>query len=51
MPFVATPLSACSGIQSALDPAGAEAEDVATLFWVMVAGGAAIWLLVIGLLA
>ena len=51
MPLVATPLSACSGIQSALDPAGAEAEDVAALFWVMVAGGAAIWLLVIGLLA
>lgn len=42
-------LSACSGVQSALDPAGLEADAVATLFWVMVAGGGVIWLLVVGL--
>lgn len=39
----------CSGIQSALDPAGTEAQSVATLFWVMTAGGAVIWLAVMGL--
>ncbi len=36
-------LAGCSGVQSALDPAGEEADQVATLFWVMVAGGAVIW--------
>jgi len=41
-------LSSCSGVQSALDPAGREAEAVATLFWVMVAGGGLIWLCVMG---
>ena len=44
------PLSGCSGAQSALDPAGDEAAAVYTLFLVMVAGGALIWLAVIGLL-
>lgn len=43
-------LSSCSGIQSALDPAGPEAEDVATLFYVMLVGGAAIWVGVVGTL-
>lgn len=43
-------LSSCSGIQSALDPAGPEAADVATLFYVMLAGGAAIWAGVVGTL-
>lgn len=42
-------LSSCAGVQSALDPAGTEADAVATLFWVMVAGGGLIWLLVVGL--
>lgn len=42
-------LSSCAGVQSALDPAGSEADAVATLFWVMVAGGGLIWLLVVGL--
>lgn len=42
--------SGCSGIQSALDPGGAEAEAVARLFWVMVAGGTVIWLAVMGAL-
>lgn len=35
-------LASCSGIQSALDPAGEEAAQVATLFWVMTVGGAII---------
>ncbi len=43
-------LSSCSGLQSALDPAGPEAADVATLFYVMLAGGALIWLGVLGML-
>lgn len=43
-------LASCSGVQSALDPAGEEAGQIATLFWVMTAGGAAIWLFVVGLL-
>jgi cytochrome c oxidase subunit 2 len=43
-------LSSCSGVQSALDPAGPEATDVATLFYVMLAGGAAIWAGVVGTL-
>ncbi len=43
-------MSGCAGVQSALDPSGAEAKQIATLFWVMVAGGAAIWLAVIGTL-
>ncbi|MFD1746771.1 cytochrome c oxidase subunit II [Rhizobium helianthi] len=37
-------------MQSALDPAGREAEAVALLFWVMVAGGGVIWLGVMGAL-
>lgn len=41
-------LGACSGPQSALDPAGREAAEVARLFWVMLAGAAIIWLAVIG---
>ncbi|MCO5731725.1 cytochrome c oxidase subunit II [Rhizobium sp. SSA_523] len=49
-PLVFLPvLTACSGVQSALDPAGLEAEAVAQLFWVMVVGGGVIWLLVVGL--
>ncbi|WP_343057311.1 cytochrome c oxidase subunit II [Chthonobacter rhizosphaerae] len=39
----------CSGPQSALDPAGREAETVAHLFFVMTIGGAVIWLAVIAL--
>ena len=41
-------LTACSGPQSALAPAGAGAEPLADLFWVMVIGAALIWLAVIG---
>lgn len=43
-------LSGCSGVQSALDPAGEEAVEVARLFWTMAAGGAVIWIMVVGLL-
>ena len=41
-------LTACSGVQSALDPAGHEAREVATLFWVMLAGAGVVWTVVIG---
>ncbi len=43
-------LSGCSGTQSALDPAGEEADAVYTLFLVMAVGGTLIWLGVVGLL-
>ena len=42
-------VAGCSGPQSALDPAGTEAQSVATLFWVMLAGAVAIWFAVMGL--
>lgn len=42
-------LASCTGMQSALDPAGEEASQVATLFWVMTAGGAVIWAVVVAL--
>lgn len=42
-------LAACKTGQSALHPASQDARDVATLFWVMTAGGAAIWLIVMGI--
>ena len=49
-PVLALPLAACnSGIQSALDPAGQEAMQAATLFWVMTVGGLAIWAFVVAL--
>jgi cytochrome c oxidase subunit II len=39
----------CTGTQSALDPAGREAAQIAELFWWMVAGAAAIWVGVVAL--
>ena len=42
-------LAGCAGVQSALDPAGRDAETIAQLFWVMVAGAVVLWLLVNGL--
>ncbi|KQT52733.1 cytochrome B [Aureimonas sp. Leaf454] len=42
-------LSACTGPQSTFDPAGTEAASVLGLFWVMLAGATAIWILVVGL--
>jgi cytochrome c oxidase subunit 2 len=44
-------LSGCTGIQSALDPRGPAANAIADLTWVMFAGAAAIFLLVVALLA
>lgn len=41
-------LAGCGGPQSALDVAGREAEAVAGLFWIMLAGAGVIWALVIG---
>ena len=38
----------CSGNPSALAPAGAEAEAVARIFWVMAAGAVGVWLAVVG---
>lgn len=42
-------LAGCSGPQSALDPAGYDAERLADLFWVMTIGSGVIWLTVMGL--
>lgn len=42
-------ITSCSGVQSALDPAGEEAESVATLFWVMTVGGLIIWATVVAI--
>jgi len=42
-------LAGCSGVQSALDPAGFEADAVARLFWVMLAAAALLWAAVLGL--
>ncbi|WP_159994664.1 cytochrome c oxidase subunit II [Roseomonas sp. 18066] len=42
-------LAGCSGVQSALDPAGQEARVVARLFWVMLLAGTAIWLAMMAL--
>ena len=46
---VALALTACEGAQSAFDPAGVEATRVLGLFWVMLAGGVAVWVTVIAL--
>ncbi|MFD1331723.1 cytochrome c oxidase subunit II [Methylopila musalis] len=46
--LVALGLSSCAGVQSALDPAGHEARQVATLFWVMTIGAGVVWCLVLG---
>jgi cytochrome c oxidase subunit 2 len=42
-------LPGCDGPQSALDPAGRGAEQIADLLWWMTVGGVVIWLAVIGL--
>lgn len=39
----------CSGVQSALDPAGENASRLSDLLWIMAIGAAAIWLAVVGL--
>ncbi|MCA1439532.1 cytochrome c oxidase subunit II [Ensifer sp. IC4062] len=40
----------CAGRQSALDPAGSEADATSFLFWILVSTGALIWLALVGLL-
>lgn len=42
-------LSACVGPQTAFDPAGVEAARVLALFWIMLAGAVAIWVVVVGI--
>src|SRR5688572_10458880 len=42
-------LSACGGAQSALDPAGREAERIAVLFWWMTGGAVVVWIAVAAL--
>ncbi|MXP64396.1 cytochrome c oxidase subunit II [Roseomonas sp. M0104] len=42
-------LAGCSGAQSALDPAGFEADAVARLFWIMLGAAALLWVAVLGL--
>lgn len=42
-------MSGCSGVQSALDPAGFEAREVSTLFVVMAIGAGVIWAAVMAL--
>ena len=44
------PLAGCAGPLSTLDPAGPAAGSIAMLFWVMLAGSALLFALVIGLL-
>lgn len=41
--------AASAQVQSVLHPAGEEAAEVARLFWIMTASGAAIWLIVMGI--
>lgn len=43
------PLAGCAGDLSALDPAGPAARSVALLWWVMLAGSAVLFALVLGL--
>ncbi|MBM9596173.1 c-type cytochrome [Rhodobacteraceae bacterium MCCB 386] len=43
-------LPACDGPQSALAPAGREAELLADLFWIMLAGAVVLWLAINGLM-
>ena len=47
---LSTAVAACGGPQSALQPAGVEAQQVARLFLAMASAGAVIWLAVMGLL-
>jgi cytochrome c oxidase subunit II len=47
---IVIPLSGCADQQSALNPAGEEAQSVYVLFLTMAAGAAIIWLIVIGLM-
>lgn len=42
-------INGCRGVQSALDPAGREAEQVSNMFWLMTAGAIIVWIAVIAL--
>jgi len=48
--ILALALSGCNGTQSALDPAGPQAQDLARLFWIFSAVLGAIWLAVMAAL-
>jgi cytochrome c oxidase subunit 2 len=50
-PGLATALFGCSGPLSALDPSGPAAASIATLWWVMLAGAAALFALILVLFA
>ena len=43
-------LCSCSGSQSALDPQGPHAQQLASLFWIFTAVSAFVWLAVMGVL-
>jgi cytochrome c oxidase subunit II len=45
---LAIAITGCAGQQSALAPAGEEAAELARQFWVMIAGGAVVWGVMIG---
>ncbi|WP_421590408.1 cytochrome c oxidase subunit II [Shinella sp. M27] len=49
-PILLVPLTGCSGVQSALAPAGEEAAAIYQLLLVMVIGAVLVWLAVVGLL-
>ncbi|HWT30520.1 MAG TPA: cytochrome c oxidase subunit II [Propylenella sp.] len=51
LPLVCALLAGCSGVQSALDPAGPDAALIGQIGWIMTAGGAAIFVLVLALTA
>lgn len=44
-------LAGCQGSQSTLDPGGPAAQAIASIWWIMLAGACAVFLLVMGLLA
>ena len=48
--LILTALAGCEGVQSALDPRGPVAADIATLWWVLLAGATLIYALTMGLL-
>lgn len=48
--LAATALNGCQGVQSALNPAGREAAQIAELFQWMLGGAIAVWLLMLSLL-
>ncbi len=51
IPTTALTLAGCEGALSTVDPAGPAARTIATLWWVMLAGAVAIFLLVMALIA